>query len=737
MELSQVDADAVRAIIAASVLGGNDAPVELGSVTLWEHQREAVARLRAAIDEFGGALLADEVGLGKTYVALALAARYRSPAVVAPAALRTMWEGAFTAASMRLPWISLESLSRASSPVQRPDLVILDEAHHARNPATRRYRSLASLCEHAHLLMLSATPIHNARHDLVALLALFLGAQAGVVSDDMLARIIVRRTRSMLPDDRALPVVSAPITLPVPDDEATPGRILALPSPLPLADAGSADVLVAFSLVRQWTSSVGALRGAVRRRIGRTHALVDTLVAGRLPSRAEIEAWVIGEDAQQLAFAELLVPRDRSAATASSSAREDMLRVARAHEQALIELDQLLGDGVGVDIDRAAALRRVLDAHPGEKVLAFSQFADTVGAYWRLMRGIRGACALTADGARVASGKWSRAEAIVRFSPLSNGGRQPHQVDDVRLLLTTDLLSEGFNLQDASVVVHLDLPWTPARIEQRIGRVARAGSRHERVTVYIMSPPASGEAILEIERRLHDKIAAASAAVGVPSAHFAAASGIASQISPPAASEAIRAVVRRWARASRTASTAREIVFSGVAARRNGWIALLRSASGERLVGAVDDRIGGDAALLAELLELATGPQEDCFPSTASEALDSLQRWLESEHAATLAGVPDIFVARHRRASYARLAGLESASRARRVAFDTVAGEARRLLAARMGVGREQRLLAASSDPDVEKWLSQMASSAISRADCASTSRDDEVPVALLLFVGP
>jgi hypothetical protein len=534
-----------------------------------------------------------------------------------------------------------------------------------------------------------------------------------------------------------LPAVSAPIVLPIPDDEATPGRILALPPPVPPADAGSAGALVAFSLVRQWTSSVGALRGAVRRRIGRTHALVDTLVAGRLPSRAEIEAWVIGEDAQQLAFAELLVPHDKRAAIASSSAIGDMLRVARTHEQALIELDRLVG-AVCIDVDRAAALRRVLDAHPGEKVLAFSQFADTVSAYWRLMRGIRGACALTADGARVAGGKLSRAEAIVRFSPLSNGGPQPHQVGDVRLLLTTDLLSEGVNLQDASVVVHLDLPWTAARIEQRVGRVARAGSRHERVTVYIMSPPASGEAVLEIERRLHDKVAAASTAVGVSSAHFTAASGLPSRISPPAASEAIRTVVRRWARASRTASTdPRAIVFSAVAAPRNGWIALLRSANGERLVGALDDQIGGDAALLAELLGLAGGAQKDCFPSTAREAVDSLQHWLESERAATLAGVPDIIVARHRRASYARLAGLESAPRARRVALDSIAGDVRRLSAARMGTGREQRLLAASGEPDVEKWLSQMASFATSGADRASQTRDDEAPVALLVLMGP
>jgi superfamily II DNA or RNA helicase len=738
-ELYHADADVVRGLITASVFAYDEAPASLGTVTLWDHQREAVARLRTAIDEFGGALLADEVGLGKTYVALALAARYRAPVVVAPAALCSMWNGAFTAASLRLPWISVESLSRGSLPAQRPDLIILDEAHHARNPATRRYRSLARLCEHAHLLLLSATPIHNARRDLVALLALFLGAQAAAASDATLARIIVRRTRAALSADRSLPVVSAPIALPVGDDAATPKRILTLPPPLPPAGAGSADALVAFTLIRLWASSVGALRGALRRRTGRARALIETLVAGRLPSRAEIDAWVIGEDAQQLAFAELLAPRDRSPLMRSASSIAEMLRVARTHEQALHDLDRSLGDGVGVDGDRAAALRRVLDAHPGEKVLAFSQFADTVGAYWRLLRGTRGACALTADGARVAGGNMSRTEAIGRFSPLSNGGRQPRAADDVRLLLTTDLLSEGVNLQDASVVVHLDLPWTAARIEQRVGRVARAGSRHGRVSVYTMSPPVSGEMVLEIERRLHEKIAAAAAAVGAPASHFAGQPGAGSSISPPAASEALRAAVRCWPRASRPESSVPHgIRFAAVGARRNGWIALLRSASGERLVAALDDRIADDVALLAEVASLAGGVQATgCFAATAVEAVATLQRWLDGERAAALAGVPDILVARHRRSSYARLAGLESAPRTRRVALDSMAGEARRLSATRMGVEREQRLRAASGDPDDGEWLRRVASLGLPGQDRATNARGDEATTALLLLVCP
>jgi hypothetical protein len=66
----------------------------------------------------------------------------------------------------------------------------------------------------------------------------------------------------------------------------------------------------------------------------------------------------------------------------------------------------------------------------------------------------------------------------------------------VNLLIATDLLSEGVNLQRASVIVHLDLPWTAARLEQRIGRLARSGSPHERGISYSVNPSPRAEAFL-------------------------------------------------------------------------------------------------------------------------------------------------------------------------------------------------------------------------------------------------
>ena len=100
--------DSVRAILA-NAYATDEPPPTIGDVTLMPHQRDALTRVRQTIREFHGALLADEVGLGKTYVALALAHDYQHTHVVAPAALLPMWRAAIARSSRR-----------CSSVVERP-----------------------------------------------------------------------------------------------------------------------------------------------------------------------------------------------------------------------------------------------------------------------------------------------------------------------------------------------------------------------------------------------------------------------------------------------------------------------------------------------------------------------------------------------------------------------------------------------------------------------------------------
>src|SRR5205085_1575066 len=142
-------------------------------------------------------MLAEPVGVGKTYTALAVAARLGGPVlVVGPAALRWMWSDAALRCGLAITFASHEALSRGTVPSIAASVVLVDEAHRARSPAARRYGVLAELCRNARVLLITATPVQNSRSDLAAQLALFLGHMAWEMSDEDLASLVVRDSGS-------------------------------------------------------------------------------------------------------------------------------------------------------------------------------------------------------------------------------------------------------------------------------------------------------------------------------------------------------------------------------------------------------------------------------------------------------------------------------------------------------------------------------------------------------------
>jgi len=540
-------------VIARLMLGRASPGTALGSIHLKPHQESSIERILGSLDEFGGALLCDQVGMGKTFVALAVARRFERRLIVAPAALEAMWRDALARAGVTAGFTTYERLSR-SEYSELPDLLILDESHHARNRRTRRYHRISQLARNSRVLMLSATPIHNRRADLVMLLSIFLGSRAENLTEAELARCVVRRDRVTAGLD-GFPQVEPVTALELPDDPEMVSRLMSLPAPLPVRDGGSGGSLVNRGLVHQWASSEAALGDALRRRVAKAAALVASLEAGRYPSAAELKAWTFFEDALQLGFPELLAPE----ADDSTALLESVV----AHAAALETLLKSYAGTSRIDDARAGHVLKLRRANPRAKIVAFAQYSSTIRALFRRVAADGGVATLTASGARVAVGTLSRQEAIERFAPRANRTRSPSRAETIDLLLCTDLLSEGVNLQDAELVLHLDVPWTAARMEQRVGRVARMGSTHSRIGVYLLRPPASAEAILEIEALVWRKWRVALASVGVNPGASPGGTGIA----PPPSSIPERA--ERCAQYSMGGeSTIPLTSFPGIAFRR-------------------------------------------------------------------------------------------------------------------------------------------------------------------------
>ncbi|HVS61057.1 MAG TPA: helicase-related protein, partial [Gemmatimonadaceae bacterium] len=504
-------------------MGENPADAKIGAISLQPHQLSAVGRIESAIDEFGGALLCDEVGMGKTFVATAVARHYSRRLVVAPAALSQMWTHALRTTQIDADFVSFEKLSRIrpndgsdfrnasrncpALPSSREyDLLIIDEAHHARNRATQRYAQLKELARRAKLLLLTATPIHNRRDDLSALLSLFLGSRVDALTRAELARCVVRRDHEQLKSTALIPTVRPTVTLQISDDPQIVRELLTLPAPVPVRDGGLGGGLVARGLVHQWASSEAALNEALRRRIARAYALIASLEAGTYPTETELRTWIFDDGELQLGFPELLSAPTGDAAT--------LLESVRVHSNALERFRASHSARSSLDIERANMIASLRAAHPKAKIVAFAQYTETVSMLFRKLVKLGGVAMLTAHGARVAGGRLSRGGALARFAPRALHAPPPASAEQIDLLLSTDLLSEGVNLQDAEIVVHLDIPWTAARLEQRVGRVARMGSAHSEVSVYLIRPPTSAAALLENEILVQRKWDIARHAVG-------------------------------------------------------------------------------------------------------------------------------------------------------------------------------------------------------------------------------
>lgn len=644
-------------------------------------------------------MLADATGLGKTFVALAVGAGVERLLIVAPAALVEAWRSAATRANVDAAFISAERLSRGGiPPLAEPEMVIVDEAHHFRNPRTRRYAALANICDRSRVMLLSATPLQNRRDDLVAELALFLGDAAAAATDAELARFVVRRRAADA--GLRLPRVIGPrrVDLSLADDLLD--ELLALPPPVLGRDEGEAAALVSYTLLRQWSSSRAALIAALRRRLARAVALTTSLETGRWPSRQELVAWSCGEDALQLALPELLSPLGSAGAPEMSR----LLDTVREHAHGVRLLLARIRASRDPDECRAAALDEICRAHAETRVIAFSQYAETVRAMARLLMTRRaGVAELTARGGRVAGGRISRREVLAQFSP--DGNRlPPPERDRVSLLVTTDVLSEGLDLQNASVVVHLDLPWNPARLEQRVGRVRRLGSRHENVYVYAMSPPANSERVLRVEARLRAKLRLASTIVGLDSQSLAAAPSEMPLAPPELASDSL-AILERWRRDDVAELTAGvSPLAASVIAPREGLLALLAAGEERLLLASIES--GGlslDASLVARVLASCDGPPVPPSGDEIARAMHAIDSWTVHWTGRRRLSLGSRAGARCRARLVHRITELlAGAPRHERAALAAAASGARRTLAQPLGAGAERALVALASNPRFE-----------------------------------
>ncbi len=196
---------------------------------------------------------------------------------------------------------------------------------------------------------------------------------------------------------------------------------------------------------------------------------------------------------------------------------EELAKHLKQDAKRLFAILEISGDWQPNTDEKLAELHKLLiKKHPNEKVLLFSQFADTVSYLNEQLRsrGFKKFAAVTGDTKDPSA--FAR-----RFSPESNQVRDKVSIaDELRVLVTTDVLSEGQNLQDAAIIVNYDLPWAIIRLIQRAGRVDRIGQKSEEILCYSFLPADGVERIIRLRARVRQRLHENAEVVGTDETFF-------------------------------------------------------------------------------------------------------------------------------------------------------------------------------------------------------------------------
>lgn len=593
---------------------------------LTSFQKHGAARALRLIEENGGAIVADEVGLGKTFIAgeimkLYLDRRQRC-LLVCPAQLRDSTWRRFRAAQFLndVECLSYEELAidqqiamaepdqyqeKLARPLKEYQLIVIDEAHNYRNPNTpSRAAVLRKLLwgQRRDVLLLTATPVNNSLWDLFHLVRYYQRQDAfladrGILSveerfkhaarvnpadlsPDVLYPIIdattVKRTRQFVKkhyggDQIKLPDgTTAPIIFPAPQavtvryalsdplpalfdliEEAlngseplsfaryTPQSFLKTDAPSDPDDAhqaASAVGLLMSGLLKRFESSAHAFCNTLDKLIREHEIFLAALDQGRVVNTKFMHEVDASDDE---AFNELLAASEESADVGDYD--QPKLRAAVTKDLRTLKMLRQTAGAIGPDEDPklkalVSALEAIAqqaeteavdddDARQKRKVIVFSFFADTV-AYLReqltaiiartpSLAAYRGRIVAVAGSEHVEPDEVSRAQAVSGFAPIST--ESTDSTDRFDILIATDVLAEGVNLQQCRHIVNYDVPWNPMRLVQRHGRVDRIGSRHTRVFLRTIFPADRLDQLLNLEQRILNKIAMAAASIGVTS----------------------------------------------------------------------------------------------------------------------------------------------------------------------------------------------------------------------------
>ena len=588
---------------------------ETGEIPVTTFQKHGSVRAQRILDKYGGVLIADGVGLGKTFTSGDIIQRYRDNRqrvlLICPAALRdTEWKKFLNDHQLLVERVSYEQLSNdeqlggssyhLQNPINDYSLIVIDEGHNYRNPDAKRSGVLRNLLsgKRRDVVFLSATPVNNSLWDLYHILGFFLKHDATLsdlgirsirsrfnqamgedpfnLNPDLLYQVIdattVKRTRKFVtshyqndtipgPDGKPVPIrfpKPHAITIKYQLEEILPGFFENFAEILmpeigppqlkmarykpemypkgkdPQTDDSPVVGLLRSIMLKRFESSAYAFVNTIGKMIKQHEAFLSALDDGKVIIKEFFKEWAASdqEDFEQLLrISEHTESIDAYNLEALKRDVENDLEILKGFHADVKKidhgnspkLDALIKEIIAIEKDAEKSGLDREDIDQKRKILIFSFYEDTVD--WieeHLVKAIKKDKRLHSYKKRLASvsGKQSRngikkIDAIHGFAPLSTKAPAILDKDKFDILISTDVLAEGMNLQQCGNVINFDLPWNPMKLVQRHGRIDRIGSNYKDVYMRSFFPDDKLDALLKLENRIRAKLAQAAASVGV------------------------------------------------------------------------------------------------------------------------------------------------------------------------------------------------------------------------------
>jgi superfamily II DNA or RNA helicase len=581
-----------------------EAKTRLPETVIWQalygFQKQAVRLALSKLEHYGGCIIADSVGLGKTYEALAVIKAFENKnkevLVLCPKKLERNWKQFIEKRDTNpllkdrfsytvKPHSIFSTQEETAFAWNHFELIVIDESHHFRNESASRFQKLLDVMKTSKpkVLLLSATPVNNNLNDLKNQLRFIASDESHHFDDDILGisnfktlldhaqreykawydskgsdtskvknlqeclpidyfklcdEIIIARSRKHIETfykedleklgafPRRLSNLSYktyPLKI---GDPLCYEELAECFEDLTLASYKRSDFikpeyreryrgmnhdqivgLLKIGLFKRLESSVSSFASTLTRMIERIENIQTGLEHAKFDRDIlDINDLFIEDDT--LLDAMETHKYDREGIPLEHIDIDTWQQKLRADRELLESMFGLVQDAQGQNDGKLEKLKTHIQdklKQNNRKVLVFTQYSDTASYLYKELKELLPHASLglvTGTETKATCGAVDFESILSNFSPRSKK-RLTHQ--EIDILVATDCISEGQNLQDCDQVVNYDIHWNPVRLIQRFGRIDRLNSQNKAIQMVNFWPTETLEDYLKLERRISGK----------------------------------------------------------------------------------------------------------------------------------------------------------------------------------------------------------------------------------------